>query len=83
MFLSWELSDIKQVDVLFPIDETIVRSIIAYSKLRPSFSLLLFYEPQLQHIMNQNGSEKETVSLKIGKNIEMFVLFVWGHKTGF
>ena len=76
MFLSWELSDIKQVDVLFPIDETIVRSIIAYSKLRSSLSLLLFYEPQLRHIVNQNGSAKETVNPKIGKNIEMLVCFV-------
>ena len=83
MFLSWELSDIKQVDVLFPIDETIVRLIIAYSKVRPSLSSLLFYEPRLQHIVNQTGSAKETVRPKIGKNIELFVLFVWGHKTGF
>ena len=76
MFLSWELSDIKQVDVLFPIEETIVRSIIAYSKLRPSLPSHLFYEPGLQHIVNQNGSAKETVSPKIGKNIEMLVCFI-------
>ena len=76
MFLSWELSDIKQVDVLFPIEETIVRSIIAYSKLRPSLPSHLFYEPGLWHIMNQNGSAKETISPKIDKNIEMLVCFV-------
>ena len=75
MFLSWELSDIKQVDVLFPIEETIVRSIIAYS-MRPSLPLHLFYEPGLRHIVNQNGSAKETVSPKIGKNIEMLVCFI-------
>ena len=34
--LSWELSYIKQVEVLFPIEETIVRSIITYSKLKSS-----------------------------------------------
>ena len=36
----------------------------------------LFYEPQLQYIPNQSESAKETVSPKIGKNIEMFVRFI-------
>ena len=49
---------------------------------RPSLSLCLFYEPQSWYIANHGGSAKETVSLKIGKNIEMLVLFVWGHKIG-
>ena len=83
MFLSQEISYIKQVEVLFPIEETIVRSIITYSKLRPSLSLHHFYEAQLWYIANQSGSAKETVSLKIGKNIEILILFAWGHKTGF
>ena len=34
--LSWELLYIKQVEVLFPTEETIVRSIITYSKLKSS-----------------------------------------------
>ena len=50
---------------------------------RPSLSLPLFYEPQLWHKVNQSGSAKETVILKIGKNIKMLVvLFVWEHQTG-
>ena len=44
-------------------------------------SLRLFYEPLSQYMANQSGSAKESVSLKIGKNFEMFALFVWGHKT--
>ena len=43
---------------------------------RPSLSLHLFYEPQSQCIANQSGSVKETVSWKIGKNIEMLVCFI-------
>ena len=42
---------------------------------RPSLSLPLFYEPRSQYIANQSGSAKETVSPKIGKNIEMLVCF--------
>ena len=52
---------------------------------RPSLPLHLFYEPRSWSIdiTNQSGSAKETVSPKIGENIEMLVcLFVWGHKTG-
>ena len=44
--------------------------------MRPSLSLHLFYEPQLWYIVNQNGSAKETVSPKIGENIEMLVCFI-------
>ena len=39
-------------------------------------SLHHFYEAQLWYIANQSGSAKETVSLKIGKNIEMLVCFI-------
>ena len=46
------------------------------SKLSPSFSLCLFYEPWSRYIANQSGSAKGTVSPKIGKNIEMFVCFI-------
>ena len=43
---------------------------------RPSLSLRLFYEPRSRYIANQSGSAKETVSPKIGKNIEMLVCFI-------
>ena len=43
---------------------------------RPSLSLHLFYEPLPEYIANQSGSVKETVSLKIGENIEMLVCFI-------
>ena len=36
----------------------------------------LFYEPWSLYIANQSGSVKETVSPKIGKNIEMLVCFI-------
>ena len=49
---------------------------------RPSLSSHLFYEPQSRYITNQSGSAKEIVSPKIDENIEMFVLLVWGQKTG-
>ena len=76
MFLSWELSYIQQVEVLFPAEETIVRSIITYSKLRPSLSSHLFYESRSRYIANQSESTKETFSLKIGENTEMLVCFI-------
>ena len=60
----------------FPIVETIVRSIIKYSKLGRSFSSRLFYEPRSRYIANQSGSAKETVSPKIGENIERLVCFI-------
>ena len=82
MFLSWELSYIKQVEVLFSTEETIVRSIIIYSKLRPSLSSRLVY-PQSRYIANQRGSAKEIVNLIIAENIEILILFAWGRKTGF
>ena len=74
MFLSEELPYIKQVEVLFPIEETIVRSIIKYSKLKPSLPLCLFYEPRLHYIPNQSRSAKETVIRKIGENVETLVV---------
>ena len=83
MVLSWELSCIKQAEVLLSIEETIVRSIIRYSKLRPSLSFVFFYDPRSPYIVNQSGSAKKTDSLKIGENIEILILFVWGRKTGF
>ena len=67
---------IKQVEVLFPIEETIARSIITYSKLRPSLPLHLFYEPRSRYMANQSGSAKETVSPKISENTEMLVCFI-------
>ena len=76
LFWSWQLSYIKQVEVLFPIEETTVRSIRTYSKSRSSLSSRLFYKPQTQYIMNQSGSAKETFCPKIGKNIEMLVYFI-------
>ena len=82
MFLSWELSYIKQVEVLFSIEKIIVRSIIIYSKLRPSLSSRLVY-PQSRYIANQRGSAKEIVNLIIAENIEILILFAWGRKTGF
>ena len=74
MFLSWELSYIKQVEVLFPTEETIVRSIITSSRLTPSLLSHHFY--QSRYIANQSGSAEETVSAKIGNNIEMLVYFI-------
>ena len=50
---------------------------------RPSLSSRLLYDPRWQYIANQSGSAKDTVSLKIGENIEILILYVWGHKTGF
>ena len=43
---------------------------------RPSWSSHLFYETQSQYIANESGSVNETVSPKMGKNIEMLVCFI-------
>ena len=43
---------------------------------RPSLSSRLFYEPRSRYIANQRGSAKETVTPKIGENIEMLVCFI-------
>ena len=43
---------------------------------RPSLLLHLFYEPRSPYIANQSGFAKETVSPKIGENIEMLVCFI-------
>ena len=43
---------------------------------RSSLLSLLFYEPQSRYILNQSVSAKETVSPKIGENIEMLVFFI-------
>ena len=40
----------------------------------------LFYEPRSRYIANQSGSAKETVSPKIGENIEMLVCFICAGK---
>ena len=42
----------------------------------PSLSSRLFYEPRLQCIANQSGSANETVSPKIGKNVEMLACVI-------
>ena len=43
----------------------------------PSLSLrLFFFEPRSHYIANQSESAKETVSPKIGKNIEMLDCFI-------
>ena len=43
---------------------------------RPSLSSRLFYKSRSQYIARQSGSAKETVSPKIGENIEMLVCFI-------
>ena len=43
---------------------------------KPSLSSRLFYDPRWRYIANQSGSAKETVSPKIGENIEMLVCFI-------
>ena len=45
---------------------------------RPSLSSRLIYEPRswFIDIANQSGSAKETVSWKIGENIEILVCFI-------
>ena len=43
---------------------------------RPSLSSRLFYVSRWRYIANQSGSPKETVSPKIGENIEMLVCFI-------
>ena len=42
----------------------------------PSLSSRLFYKPRSQYVANQGRSNKQTVSPKIGKNIEMLVCFI-------
>ena len=47
------------------------------------FVIVSTSEPQSQYIAKQNGSAKETVSPKIGENIEMLICFICTrHKTG-
>ena len=43
---------------------------------RARLSSRLFYETRSRYIAHQSGSAKETVSLKIGENIEMLVCFI-------
>ena len=40
------------------------------------FVVAFFYEPRSWYIANQSGSAKETVSPKIGENIDMLVYFI-------
>ena len=40
------------------------------------FVVASFYEPRLRYIANQSESAKETVSQKIGENIEKLVCFI-------
>ena len=41
------------------------------------FIIASFYQPRSQYIANQSGYAKETVSPKIGENIEMLVCFIY------
>ena len=43
---------------------------------RPSLSSRLFNEPRSRYIANQSKFAKETVSPKIGENIEMLACFI-------
>ena len=43
---------------------------------RPSLSSHLFYKPRPRYIANQSESAKETVSPKIGENIEILDCFI-------
>ena len=43
---------------------------------RQSLSSHFFHEPRSHYIANQSGYAKETVSPKIGKNIEMLVCLI-------
>ena len=69
---------IKQVEVLFTIEETIARSIITYSNKNwgQVCHCIFFYEPRSRYIEDQSGSAKEAVSPKISENIEMLVCFI-------
>ena len=40
------------------------------------FVIASFYEPRLRYKANQSGSAKDTVSPKIGENIETLVCFI-------
>ena len=64
-----------RVEVYVPLSSTDVKFLIKGEW--PSLSMHLFYEPRLWYIVNQSGAAKETVSPKIGKNIEMLVCFIY------
>ena len=57
-----------------PLSSTDVKFLIKGE--RSSLSSRLFYEPQSRYIANQSGSAKETVSPKIGENVEMLVCLI-------
>ena len=46
------------------------------NKSETKFVITFFCEPRSRYIENQSGSAKETVSPKIGENIEMLVCFI-------
>ena len=58
-----------------PLSSTDVKCLLNQRR-EAKFVIASFYEPQSQYIANQSGSVKETVSWKIGKNIEMLVCFI-------
>ena len=62
-----------KVDV--PLSSTYVKFLLNQRR-EAKFVKHLFYEPRSRFIVNQSGSAKETVSPKIGKNIEMLVCYI-------
>ena len=58
-----------------PLSSTNVKFLLNQRR-EAKFAMASFYEPQSQYIANQSGSAKETVSPKIGENIEMLVCFI-------
>ena len=59
-----------------PLSSTDVKFLLDQRR-EAKFVIVSFYEPRSQYIANQRGSAKETVSLKIGEDIEMLVCFIF------
>ena len=65
-----------------PLSSTDVKFLLNQRR-EAKFAIVSASEPQSQYIAKQNGSAKETVSPKIGENIEKSVCFICTrHKTG-